>query len=255
MCPDAKLNFHKHISLSCITTIDAGDSLPNQVRSSPLFGITGKELGVFMAAIDEKSFFWVVIHPADEPRAPPYKGSAMTKDEQEAFVNEVLTRSNGYLSDEFRSFVQKCDRQRILIINHQDKFPHKNPSEKHVVFIGDSLHPMNPAAGNGANMAIMDAVELVKLLIKHYAEEDVDLVARSIEEFDRDHVQRSIQAIKISHRNMDFAVATGLKFQLNTMIVRMVAFSVNNPLLFKSLLIGFTGVFIMVLILCIGEFF
>lgn len=169
----------------------------------------------------------------------------MTKDEQEAFVNEVLTRSNGCLSDEFRSFVRKCDRQRILILNSQDKVPHKNPSEKHVIFIGDSLHPMNPTAGNGANMALMDALEFVELLIKHYGEESDDLVAHSIEEFDRDHVQRSILAIQISHRNINYAVATGLKYQLNTMILRIVAFSVNNPLLFKSLLISFASVFIM----------
>ena len=255
MCPEAKLNFHKHVSLSCVTTVDDNESLPNQVRSSPLAGTTGRGLGLFMAAIDEKSFFWGVIYPSDELRPPPYKGNTLTKDEQEDFVNEVLTRSNGCLSDEFRSFVRKCDRQRILILNSQDKFPHRNPKEKHVIFIGDSLHPMNPAAGNGANMAIMDAVELVQLLIKHHAKEDDDLIARSIAEFDRDHIQRSIHAIQISHRNMDSAVATGLKFQLNTMIMRIVVFSVNNPLLFKSLLISFASVVIMILILYVGKLF
>jgi hypothetical protein len=255
MCPKEKLNFHKHISLSCVTTVDDGESLPNQVRASPLAGSTGKGLGMFLATVDESSFFWGIIHPSDVPRPPPYKGRAMTKDEQEDFVNEVLTRFDGCLSDEFLSFVRKCDRERILILNSQDKFPHKNPSEKHVIFIGDSLHAMNPAAGNGANMAIMDALELVELLIKHHAKKDDDLIARSIEEFDRDHIQRSIQAIKISHRNMSSAVATGVKFQLNTMIMRIVAFAVNNPLLFKSLLIGFASVFIMPLFLYVRKLF
>ena len=255
MYPEEKLNFHKSVSLSYITTVDDGESLPNQLRTSPLVGTTGRGIGIFMAAIDETSFFWGVIYPSDEPRPPPYKGSAMTKDEQEDFVNEVLTRSDGCLSDEFRSFIRKCDRQRILILNSQDKFPHKNPSEKHIIFIGDSLHPMNPAAGNGANMAIMDALELVELLIKHHANEDADLLTHSIEEFDRDHVQRSILAIQISHRNMASAVATGLKFQLNTMIMRIVAFSVNNSTSFKSLLIGFASVFIMILIFYVGKLF
>lgn len=57
MCPEAKLNFHKHVSLSCITTVDDGERLPNQVRSSPLVGTTGKGVGLFMAAIDGKSCF------------------------------------------------------------------------------------------------------------------------------------------------------------------------------------------------------
>ncbi|CAF1356055.1 unnamed protein product [Adineta steineri] len=253
--PEEKLNFQKCISLSCVTTIDDGESLPSPIRTSPLVGTTGKGIGMFMAAIDEKSFFWGVIYPSNEERPPPYKGSIMTKDEQEEFVNEVLTRTNGWLSNEFCSFVRKCDRERILILNSQDKFPHKNPSEKHVIFIGDALHPMNPTSGNGANMAIMDAVELIQLLIKHHVKQDNYLITRSIDEFDRDHVQRSTTAIKVSHRNMAFAVATGLKFQLNIIIMRIVAFAINNSFLFKSLLIGFVSVVIMILILYVRKFF
>jgi 2-polyprenyl-6-methoxyphenol hydroxylase-like FAD-dependent oxidoreductase len=255
MYPEMQLNFPKHVCLSGVTTVEAGESLPNQVQSSPVVGSTGKGLGCFMAAIDEKSFFWVVVYSSDEPKSPPFKGSAMTKNEQEDFINEVLTRSDRFLSDEFCTAVRKCDRQRILIFNNQDKLPHKNPSEKHIIFIGDSLHPMSPAAGNGANMAIMDGVELVQLLIKHHAEENGDLVARSIDEFDRDHVQRSILAVRTSRRNMASGVATGLKFQVNKKILKIVAFSVNNPLLFKSLLIAFASVFIMLLILYLRNLF
>ncbi|CAF1355909.1 unnamed protein product [Adineta steineri] len=255
MYPGEKLNFQKCISLSCVTTIDNGESLPSPIRTSPLVGITGKGIGIFMATIDEKSFFWGVIYPSNEERSPPYKGSVMTKDEQEEFVNEVLTRTNGCLSNQFRSFVRKCDRERILILNSQDKFPHKNPSEKHIIFIGDALHPMNPSSGNGANMAIMDAVEFIQLLIKHHEKQDNYLITRSIDEFDRDHVQRSTLAIKISHRNMASAVATGFKFQLNKIIMRIVAFAINNPFLFKSLLIGFVSVVIMILILYVRKFF
>ena len=236
--------------------VNDGESLPSKIRDSPLAGSTGTGIGLFMAAIDEKSFFWSLTYPANEPRPPPYKGDAMTKDEQEDFVNEVLSRSNGCLSEEFRSFVRKCDRQRILILNSQDKFPHKNPSKKHVIFIGDALHPMNPAAGNGANMAIMDALELVEILIKHHVKGgDDDVIARSIEEFDRDHVQRSIRAIQMSHRNMAFSVATGMEFQFVKMIIRMMAFSVNNSLLFSRLSIGFVSVFILLLALYVRKLF
>ncbi|CAF1117688.1 unnamed protein product [Adineta steineri] len=42
----------------------------------------------------------------------------------------------------------------------------------------------------------------IQSLIKHYAKEDNYLVARSVNESDRDHVQCSIVAIKISHVNM-----------------------------------------------------
>ncbi|CAF1536463.1 unnamed protein product [Adineta steineri] len=64
--------------------------------------------------------------------------------------------------------------------------------------------------GNGSNVAIMNVVELVQLLIKHHAKENNYLIARSIDEYDHDDVQRSTLTIKISDRNMASAVATGL---------------------------------------------
>ncbi|CAF1129544.1 unnamed protein product [Adineta steineri] len=69
---------------------------------------------------------------------------------------------------------------------------------------------MNPILGNDADMSIMDAIELVQLLIKHHAKENNYLIACSIDEYDHDDVQRSTLTIKISDRNMASAVATGL---------------------------------------------
>ncbi|CAF1424171.1 unnamed protein product [Adineta steineri] len=144
MFPEIKLNFHKPILL------------------------TSQGVSVFLAPIDEKSFFWFLSYHSEQPRSPPLIGSAMNKDEQENLINEIVARSMNCLSNEFRSFVKRCDRQRLLIINCYDKFPHQNPSEKHVIFIGDALHPMSSMGGNSANMAIRDGVEFIEVLIKNY---------------------------------------------------------------------------------------
>ena len=205
MCPDVKISFHKHVCLIGCTNIKGGQSLPPQVSSSPLFVSTGQGGGLFMSTVDEKTFLWSLTYHSEEQRPPPFVGMAMSKEQQEGFVSEVLTRSDGLLSEEFRTYVRECDRERILVVNCQDKLPHPNPSEKHVIFIGDSLHPMSRLGGNGANMAIMDGVELVELLIKNSKNDGGgrdDLVATTIREFDLHHTQRSVNAIKFSHRNI-----------------------------------------------------
>ncbi|CAF4203832.1 unnamed protein product, partial [Adineta steineri] len=73
--------------------------------------------------------------------------------------------------------------------------------------LGDMVRPMNPESCNGSNMAIMNTVELVQLLIGYHVKENNYLVTRSIDESDHDHVQRSIVAIKISHANITSTVA------------------------------------------------
>ncbi|CAF3976347.1 unnamed protein product, partial [Adineta steineri] len=196
MFPDMRLNFHKHILLTGITPLNVGEQLPDQICPS-LFGTTGQGVGVFLAPIDEKSFFWSLSYHSEQPRSPPLIGSAMNKDEQENLINEIVARSMNCLSDEFRSFVKRCDRQRLLIINCYDKFPHQNPSEKHIIFIGDALHPMSPMGGNGANMALRDGVDFVEVLIKNYGTNNGNFIEQSIEEFDRCHTKRSVNAIKI----------------------------------------------------------
>ena len=230
MCPEAQINFHKHVCLIGCTNVKENQSLPPQISSSPLFVSTGQGVGLFMSTVDEKTFFWSLTYHSEEKRPPPHTGTAMSKEQQEEFVNEVLTRSGGGLSEEFRSYVRECDRERILVVNCQDKFPHPNPSEQHVLFIGDALHPMSPLGGNGANMAIMDGVEFVELLIKNSMSgaEIGDLVATTIREFDLHHTQRSVNAIKFSHRNIAIAESVGLGHQIRKFVMTMVAFVKNK---------------------------
>ncbi|CAF4246667.1 unnamed protein product, partial [Adineta steineri] len=232
MFPDIKLNFHKHILLTGITPLNEGEQLPDQICPL-LFGTTGQGVSVFLAPIDEKSFFWSLSYHSEQPRSPPLIGSAMSKDEQENLINEIVARSMNCLSDEFRSFVKRCDRQRLLIINCYDKFPHQNPSEKHIIFIGDALHPMSPMGGNGANMAIRDGVDFVETLIKNYGTNNGNVIEQSIKEFDRCHTKRSVNAIKISHRNISTAESTGLKFYANILIMKILVFVMTNRVLFK----------------------
>lgn len=88
---------------------------------------------------------------------------------------------------------------------------------------------MSPLGGSGANMAIMDGVELVELLIKNSKNGGGGkLLATTIGEFDLHHTQRSVSAIKFSHRNIAIAESVGLKYQLSKFIMTLVAFVKNT---------------------------
>lgn len=255
MFPEMKINFRKHILLTGVTQLNEGEQLPQQLCPT-LFGITGQGVGVFLAPIDEKSFFWCLSYHSEEPKSPPLMGSAMNKDEQENLINEIVVRSMNCLSDEFRSFVKRCDRQRLLIINCYDKFPHENPSEKNVIFIGDALHPMSPMGGNGANMAIRDGVEFVQVLIKNYATNNGSFIERSIKEFDRYHTQRSVNAIKLSFRNISAAESKGLGLYVNVFIWKIMAFILSNRLRFKRFLVSLAiGTVVIILLIFFAKYF
>ncbi len=43
-----------------------------------------------------------------------------------------------------------------------DKDPARRVIDRHIVIIGDAAHPMNPFQGQGANMAIRDAVKVAE---------------------------------------------------------------------------------------------
>src|SRR5256885_2833442 len=96
-----------------------------------------------------------------------------------------------------------------MVFNAMDKppFPHTNTNRKNmpVVFIGDSNHAMSPFAGNGANMALMDGVDLVEHICMS---ESFD---SALTKYDSSSITRSKSAIRISHWVISMAHAQGCK--------------------------------------------
>jgi len=63
-----------------------------------------------------------------------------------------------------------------------------------IAFIGDSIHPMSPYKGRGANEAIVDSDSFVQSLIKHQGNID-----KAFKEYHHEMIPRSSVAVERSH--------------------------------------------------------
>ncbi len=73
---------------------------------------------------------------------------------------------------------------------YYDKEPLKRVRDGRVWLLGDAAHPMSPFQGQGANMAMRDALKLAKLLAS-----GPDLSADRISELEADIVTRGRKAV------------------------------------------------------------
>src|SRR5258708_3239794 len=82
-------------------------------------------------------------------------------------VNQVVHEWN---LPELHKFIETSNQDRIIVHPLYDHLPTyddvENLAKKRIVLIGDAIHPMSPFIGMGANQAIVDAYEIVQLLIE-----------------------------------------------------------------------------------------
>ncbi|WP_164857263.1 FAD-dependent monooxygenase [Sphingomonas crocodyli] len=118
-------------------------SIPGPERTASWYNLRGGELInlVFMSRWDA----WV-----DED----WRARATIDDVREAFVGWCpLTRE----------LIERLPADGILRWGLFDRPPYEHWSQGHIAFVGDAVHPMLPYMGQGAAMAIEDAVILARL--------------------------------------------------------------------------------------------
>ncbi len=125
--------------------------------------------------------------------------------------------------------VASVDPASVVVRGYYDKEPLKHIRQGHVWLIGDAAHPMSPSQGQGANMAMVDALKLAELfgeLAVDPADEETKVNA-----LERDIVRRGRQAVlasrnaseqfhTTSHLQQEFR---NIGFQLSNTFIRMAA--------------------------------
>ncbi|KAF9354778.1 hypothetical protein BGX26_007378 [Mortierella sp. AD094] len=122
---------------------------------------------------------------------------------------EFLQESTGraYILNQFNDW---CQDLKNLIENGQGLIPrainvlpieHRWTSRPGVTIIGDAAHLMSPFAGEGANLAMIDGVELGLAIVK-IVKEGRDLAVCQ-QEFEKAMIDRSQQAAARSAKNME----------------------------------------------------
>ncbi|KAH7085510.1 hypothetical protein BKA63DRAFT_574727 [Paraphoma chrysanthemicola] len=158
---------------------------PGILREKWGMSISGCGVPFLTFPIDQTTGVWALTYRAGQPRERIRGDEAVGhKDE---ILAEVRERGN-MLHEPFNQFVEATDPLTLQVfsamhkypINHTQKLPHAN-----VILIGDANHPMSPFSGNGANMALLDAVVLAQQL------STCSSLRTAVETFDEERVSSS----------------------------------------------------------------
>lgn len=195
------------------------DGVPKPVTADWGVVLGGRGIGLFASPIDQHSAVWSLSYLAAEPRTPMKQ--PIPKEHVDDLLQEALDRGKLF-TEPFESFVRATDPSTLMVFNAMDKqpFPHTAANRKYmpVVFIGDSNHAMSPFAGNGANMALMDGVELAEQICQ------AESLDSALTGYDTSSTPRSKSAIRMSHWVIAMAHAQGWKLTLYIFLLRIIRF-------------------------------
>lgn len=152
---------------------------------------------------------------------PPPLKQPLPREQASDVLEEALERGKLF-TEPFQSLVRATDLSTVMVFNAMDKppFPHtrENQKDMSVVFIGDSNHAMSPFAENGANMALMDGLELAEQICQS------DSLEAALSAYDASSMGRSKSAIQMSHWSIAMAHAQGWKLAFHMLCLKIIRF-------------------------------
>ncbi|OAP64781.1 hypothetical protein AYL99_00753 [Fonsecaea erecta] len=181
-------------------------------------GVLGANgVGLFVSPVDEKSVLWAF------SRRDPAMQESLRYPIPQKRLDELLKESMdqaAHFAPLVKKLVSATDPSTIMQFNAMDRppFPHQSLEHAPVVWIGDANHAVSPFAGNGANMAIMDAWDLARTL------KDAPTLTEAIRAYDKVAVPRANKVLKASHWAIDALHATGVKLLLYKIALQVVGF-------------------------------
>jgi 2-polyprenyl-6-methoxyphenol hydroxylase-like FAD-dependent oxidoreductase len=215
--PDDNLRFAGAVCISGNARLP--DGVPKPVTTDWGLVLGGGGTSLFASPIDQQSAIWSVSYLSAEQRTPMKQ--PIPKDQISDLLQESLDRGKCF-AEPFQTLVRATDPSTLMIFNAMDKqpFPHTKANRKDmpVIFIGDSNHAMSPFAGNGANMALMDGLELAEHFCKSTS------LDSALARYDSSSMARSKSAIRMSHWAISLAHARGWMLTFYIFLLKIISF-------------------------------
>lgn len=175
-----------------------------QARSPDLASLVGP--GAFFALSDNKALMahgGRHIHLGAAFRAPPDWMAASGVDWSDAHAaREALLAQFADWSGELTDLIRRCDDRIVPRLIHALPIGCRWAATPGVMLLGDAAHLMSPFAGEGANMAMFDALELALALV-----EGGDDVEAAIGRYEAAMFDRSRAAAEASAGGLDMCFA------------------------------------------------
>ena len=162
--------------------------------------------GVFFALSDNKALMGHggrQIHLGAAFRAPPDWISTRGVDWSDApAAREALLEAFADWSPDLTDLIRHCDDEIVPRLIHALPIGHRWERAPGVSLLGDAAHLMSPFAGEGANMAMFDALELAMALI-----EGGDDVEAALGRYEAAMFDRGAAAAQASSQGLDLCFA------------------------------------------------
>ncbi len=100
-------------------------------------------------------------------------------------------------------FIHSCDADFIPRPLYMLPVDHRWKTQPGVTILGDAAHLMSPFAGEGVNLAMLDATELALAIISS------DDLTKSIHDYEQKMFSRAAQAANESSSNLDLFISPG----------------------------------------------
>ncbi|KIW34207.1 uncharacterized protein PV07_00999 [Cladophialophora immunda] len=215
--PDHGLNYAGVYLWSGIAKFARHDDIPKPLDRDWGGVLGGNGVGLFVSPVDDKSALWAMSRPS------PVMKEALRYPVPQKRLDELLEESikvAANFAPLVKNLVSATDPTTIMQFNAMDRppFPHQSLEHGPIIWIGDANHAVSPFAGNGANMAIMDAWDLANAFKK------ASTVDEAITVYDKVAIPRASRVLKSSHWAIDALHATGIKLLLYKVVLRVLGF-------------------------------
>jgi 2-polyprenyl-6-methoxyphenol hydroxylase-like FAD-dependent oxidoreductase len=220
LLPSDTLNFAGAICMMGTSKFPSGK--PDLLDHKWGANLSGQGIAFLTFPVDATTGVWGLTYRSKAPRERIRGQEALQR--KQAILDEVRQRGH-MLSEPFNEFIQATDPETLQVFSTMDKSPitHRRAlpaNAANVVFVGDSNHAMSPFSGNGANMALADAVSLAGKLA------GCTSVRGAIDDFDAESVPRSRKAVGWGRFTIRVFHLEGLAFVFLRVVLAFVGFVV-----------------------------